>query len=84
MKPSPVSLVVIVSVELGNVIVVLPSRAICTCCVSFIRFCITGVYRPTANGSSSNSTLVAVLTFRDVLSSDLVITVVVAPRLVIA
>ena len=90
MRPSPVSLVVIVSVEFGNVIVVLPSRTICSCCcVSFIMFTETGEYRPTANGSSSNSTLevigvLLVVVFKDVLLFDIVsVGVGVAPLTVV-
>jgi hypothetical protein len=89
MRPSPVSLVVIVSVEFGNVIVVLPSTTICSCCcVSFIMFTETGEYRPTANGSSSNSTLevigvLLVVVFKDVLLFDIVSVGVVAPPTVV-
>ena len=88
MRPSPVSLVVIVSVEFGNVIVVLPSKTICSCCVSFIMFTETGEYRPTANGSSSNSTLevigvLLVVVFKDVLLFDIVSVGVVAPPTVV-
>jgi hypothetical protein len=89
MRPSPVSLVVIVSVEFGNVIVVLPSKTICSCCcVSFIMFTETGEYRPTANGSSSNSTLevigvLLVVVFKDVLLFDIVSVGVVAPLTVV-
>ena len=88
MRPSPVSLVVIVSVEFGNVIVVPPSKTICSCCVSFIMFTETGEYRPTANGSSSNSTLevigvLLVVVFKDVLLFDIVSVGVVAPPTVV-
>jgi hypothetical protein len=88
MRPSPVSLVVIVSVKFGNVIVVLPSKTICSCCVSFIMFTETGEYRPTANGSSSNSTLevigvLLVVVFKDVLLFDIVSVGVVAPPTVV-
>jgi hypothetical protein len=88
MRPSPVSLVVIVSVEFGNVIVVPPSKTICSCCVSFIMFTETGEYRPTANGSSSNSTLevigvLLVVVFKDVLLFDIVSVKVVAPPTVV-
>ena len=88
MRPSPVSLVVIVSVEFGNVIVVPPSKTICSCCVSFIMFTETGEYRPTANGSSSNSTLevigvLLVVVFKDVLLFDIVSVGVAPPTVVV-
>ncbi|MCY1156796.1 MAG: hypothetical protein MOP48_803, partial [Nitrososphaera sp.] len=61
---------------------------ICSCCVSFIMFTETGEYRPTANGSSSNSTLevigvLLVVVFKDVLLFDIVSVGVVAPPTVV-
>jgi hypothetical protein len=77
--PSPVSLVVIVSVvAFGSVIVVLPSKAICSCCVSFNTVSDTGEYRPTANGSSPNSIVgvIGVVAFKEVVVfSDIVVVV---------
>jgi hypothetical protein len=62
--PSPLSLVVIGSAELGeSVIIVLPSKVSFCCSVPFIRD--TTLCRPTSKGFSPNS-IVDVVTFRDV------------------
>src|SRR5919199_686781 len=70
--PSPSSLVVIGSVELGeSVIIVLPSKVSFCCSVSFTRD--TTLCRPTSKGFSPNS-IVEVVTFRDV-SFDILLVV---------
>lgn len=66
----------------------LPSKTICSFCVSFILFSDTGVYRPTANGSSPNSILgviavaVLVVAFKDVLF-DVVVGIAPPPPVVV-
>jgi hypothetical protein len=63
--PSPLSLVVIGSSELGeSVIIVLPSKVSFCCSVSFIRD--TTLCRPTSKGFFPNSIVEVVVTFRDV------------------
>jgi hypothetical protein len=65
----------------GSVIVVLPSRTIWSCCVSFNTVSDTGEYRPTANGSSPNSIVgvIGVVAFREEALSDIVVVVDVSP-----